>query len=155
MCSHILYELCTFFLSTNTTQHLDIHKFLIIGAQILFYKSQIKKLTRSHFCSSRWSIFGVKHICAPVSDNVNSWTKSEKYLCSLKTQIDMYKCTNLPHESQILFSSTTTHEWRLHWEIWCKTICTFSLWCKRRVLIWDRLTPQPIRPNVKSNVQSQ
>ena len=157
-----------FSLSTNTTQHLHIHKFLITGAQILFYKSQIKKLTRSHFCST-CCIFGAKHVCAPVTDNVNLWTKfeyvqiwmwtctinvqcmsnnlSRKYICSFKTQtqIDKYKCANLPHESQIPFPSTTNHESRLHWDMWCKTICAFSLLCKRGVLNWDWLIPQPIR----------
>ena len=65
-----------FFLSTNTTQHLHVHKFIITGAQILFYKSQSEKLTRSHFCSY-CSIFGAKHICVPVSNNVKLWTKFE------------------------------------------------------------------------------
>ena len=62
------------FPSTNSTQH--IHKFLITGAQILFYKSQTKELTRSHFCSYCCSIFGAKYICAAVSNNVKLCTKS-------------------------------------------------------------------------------
>ena len=64
-----------FFLSTDTTQH--IHTFLIRGAQILFYKSQIKKLIHSHICSYCCSIFSAKHICVPVSNNVKLWTEFE------------------------------------------------------------------------------
>ena len=59
----------------NTT----LHKFLITGAQILFHRAQIKKLTRSHFYSYCCSIFGAKHIRVPISNNVwtKLWTKCE------------------------------------------------------------------------------
>ena len=46
-------------------QHLHVHKFLITGAQILFYKSQTKKLTHPHFYS----------YCESISNNVKLWTK--------------------------------------------------------------------------------
>ena len=78
-----------FFLSKNTTQHLHIHKFSITGAQILFYKWHIKKLTHSHFCSYCCSIFGAKHMCAPVSNNVKLWTKCEK-MCRSQCELVQY-----------------------------------------------------------------
>jgi len=38
--------------STNTTQQLHLLKFFIAGAQIIFYKSQMKKLVYAHIFAS-------------------------------------------------------------------------------------------------------
>ncbi len=55
--------LANFFVSpTNTTQQLHLLRFFIAGAQILFYESQIMKLTYSQFFYSCCSECGAKHI---------------------------------------------------------------------------------------------
>ena len=82
----------------NTT--LTQSQILNFSAQILFYKSKIKKLTRSNFYSSCCSIFGAKHICAPVSDNVNLWTKFERVkIWMLTCAIKFNVCKIISHEN--------------------------------------------------------
>ncbi len=54
----------------NTKPQLHLLKYLITGAKILFYKSQIMKLIDSHFCHSVYSKYMAKHIYKPVSSIV-------------------------------------------------------------------------------------
>ena len=71
----------------NTYIFIYIYTYIHIHIHIL--QSQIKELTRSHFCSTCCSIFGAKHICAPVTDNVKLWTKLNmcKSECELVQQV--------------------------------------------------------------------
>jgi len=80
-------KLVDFFLSsTNTTQQLHLLKLSIADAQILFYKSQMKKLVRSHFCYSK---YGAKQIYTPASKNVNFKFTDTSQMCGYSLQLQI------------------------------------------------------------------
>ena len=117
-------------------------------------------LTRAPLCGCFicMKVLLVQKVWAPVtvefvvvySDcvSVNMWSHTlwVVYLCIIfSPQINKKKLIRTPAWVTDSVSFNYKSQTRLHWDVWCKTSCAFSLWGKRQLLIWDWLIPQPIR----------